>query len=147
MGWWPIDPDTGKSVEGASSGLSRPPDFTLLNAVPGIDDDDAAHYLGDGPWDMVASYVGKIEKLIGDRKRPSEQEAQRLFADRILPPALATLPAESRQRLLRLVEELWGDIDGCYEDDWERPARPAEKKWICRHAVHRLARIGPWQGS
>ncbi len=121
------------------SQLSRPPDRALLNAVPGVDDDDQADYLGDGPWDMVASYVGRIEKVLGGSAPPSAEEARKLLMDRVLPRAMQSLPAASRQRVLRLIEEMWSDIDWCYDEDWERPARPAERKWICESAVRRLA--------
>lgn len=140
MGWWRIDPATGKPAKGAKSRLSQPPDRVLLNAVPGVDDDDEAHYLGDGPWDMVASYVGKIEGVFGRSARPSAAEARKLFLDRVLPKAMQSLRAASRQQILRLIEAMWADIDWCYDEDWERPARPAERKWICEYAVHLLTR-------
>jgi hypothetical protein len=59
-GWWRIDPKTGKPLEQERSKLSRPPDFVLLNAVPGVDDSADASYLGDGPGDMVADAVRQI---------------------------------------------------------------------------------------
>ena len=142
MGWWRIDPATGKPAEGARSQLSQPPGFVLLNAVPGSDDDDEADYLGDGPWDMVASYVGKIEEVLGGSARPTVEEARGLFLDRVLPAAMQSLPSASRQGVLRLIEEMWADIDWCYDEDWERPARPAERKWIGENAVRRLTQYG-----
>jgi hypothetical protein len=141
MGWWRIDPATGKPAEDAPSKLSRPPEFTLLNAVPGVDDDDAAHYLGDAPWNTVFSHVGDIEKLIAGSARPSETEARRLFVGRVLPPSLERLPADTRRTILRVIEEMWADVDGCYDDDWERPATPAEKRWVGEYAVRRLANV------
>lgn len=136
MGWWQIDSDTGKPAE-AHSNLSRPPEFTLLNAVPGVDD-DAAHFLGDGPWDMAASCVDKLRKVIGDSQHLSDDEAWRLFSKRILPDAMQSWPEEARRRVLQLIEEMWANVDGCYEDDWERTARPAERRWIAEYAVRRL---------
>jgi hypothetical protein len=140
MGWWRIDPDTGLPLPEGRSKLSRPPDFVLLNAVPGVDDGEEAHYLGDGPWDMVDDTIREIKALLGDRPRPSGEEARRLFRDRVIPPGLAGLGRGDAERLLRAVEELWADLDDCYEWDWGRPPRPAEKKWLCEAAVEGLAR-------
>jgi hypothetical protein len=137
MGWWRIDPNTGKPAKDAASKLSRPPDFVLLNAVPGADDDTEAHYLGDGPWDMVYSAVTKITNLLKADK-PTAAEARALFMERRLQGSLAKLPPESTAKLLRIVEQMWDDVDGCYDDDWERPALPAEKRWVGENAVRRL---------
>jgi hypothetical protein len=138
MGWWRIDPETGMPAEGARSKLSRPPEFVLLNAVPGVDDEAEAYYLGDGPWDMAAAAANDVGQLLGAAPRPSDDELRRLFLERVLPAALAGLDSRSADRLLQVVDEMWKDVDGCYEDDWERPARPAEKKWVCEYAVDSL---------
>jgi len=87
MGWWRIDPDTGKPLRDGHSRLSCPPGFVLLNALPGVDKDEEAHYLGDSPWDMAYSAVNKIKAVI----------------------------------------TLWKNVDWCYEEVWERPARFAER--------------------
>ena len=135
MGWWQIDPDTGKPAEGAGSKLSRPPEFTLLNAVPGVDDDEATYYLGDGPWDMAGSAVDELRGLIGVSQHLSDDEARLLFSDRRLPVVMQRLPEESRQAILAIVENMWANVDGCYEDDWERSARPSAR---CEYAVRQL---------
>src|SRR5947209_3601707 len=103
MGWHRIDPETGMPLEGGHSKLSRPPEFVLLNAVPGADDDeDGDHFLGDGPWDMASSAVQKVEALIGSTPRPTEDEADRLFLERVLPQSFASLPPDSAEAILRL---------------------------------------------
>jgi hypothetical protein len=140
MGWWRIDPETGKPAERGRSKLSRPPGFVLLNAVPGADDSEEAHYLGDGAWDMVDDTVRQIKELLGERPRPSEEEARRLFWDRTIPPSLSALGRQATRSLLKLVEDMWADLDDCYDWDWNRPPRPAEKKWLCEGAVEGLAR-------
>src|SRR5262249_32203518 len=128
MGWWRIDPETGKPLKEGRSRLSRPPGFVLLNAVPGVDQDEEAHYLGDGPWDMVASTVDEIGGLIISMQRPSADEVRKLFLDRVIPQGFVRLNSEAAESLLRAVDELWKSVDWCYEDDWERPARPAERR-------------------
>jgi hypothetical protein len=40
MGWHKIDPKTGKPAKNSPSALSQPPDFVLLNAIPGVDDNE-----------------------------------------------------------------------------------------------------------
>jgi hypothetical protein len=141
MGWWKIDPYTGMPAEGAKSSLS-PPGAVLLNAVPGADDEEGAHYLGDGPWDMVASYMGKILEDLGAAAPLSDSEARTLLMGKAWSPRLEALPRGVRGRVVKLVEELWADVDWCYDEDWERPARPAERRWVCEYAVQRLTQKG-----
>lgn len=135
MGWWKIDPETGKPLANARSALSRPPEMVLLNAVPGVDDEETACYLGDGPWDMASTMPGEIEEVTGDAIRLSDDQLRDLLLRRAVPPAMATGQPEIGPRLLQVVDAFWSDIDGCYEDDWERPARAAEKRWVCEYVV------------
>jgi len=134
MGWWRIEPETGMPARESSSKLSRPPDFVLLNAVPGIDDEEEAHYQGDGPWDMAYSASDVIKKVLGARQLPTVEETRELFLNRTVPTSLAELA----DPLLQAVDEMWKDVDWCYEDDWGRPARPAERRWVAEYAVWRL---------
>src|SRR5262245_27586364 len=94
MGWWRIDPATGEPAKDAQSSLSRPPEFVLLNAVPGADDDEEACYLGDGPWDMAASVADEIRSVIGDDVSLTDQEARSLLLEKRLSPRLAKLGEE-----------------------------------------------------
>jgi hypothetical protein len=120
-------------LEGSSSSLSRPPDFVLLNAVPGVDDDAEACYLGDGPSDMVSTLPGEVAEVVG--RSWSADEVRRLFLESRLP---AGIGATEGKELRSIVQAFWDDIDGCYEDSWERGALPAEKRWVCEEAVARL---------
>jgi hypothetical protein len=133
MGWYRIDPNTGLSLATPSS-LSKPPDFVLLNAVPGADADDAACYLGDGPWDMGSGFVTELRELLAKDDPLTREEASRLILDAAVPPRLRAAGGT----LCRAVKAFWADIDGCYEDDWDRPARQAEKRWICENVVQQL---------
>jgi len=141
MGWWQIDPETGEPLKDDHSRLSRPPDFVLLNAVPGVDKDEEAHYLGDGPWDMAYSTVDKIKPLIIGMQRHSEEEVRMLFLDRVIPKTFVDLKPEAADSLLRAVDELWKHVNWCYQEDWERPASPAERRWVCEYAVERLMKV------
>src|SRR5262249_811118 len=147
MGWWPIDPETGECVKDARSRLSRSPEFVLLNAVPGVDASESTHYLGDGPLDMAYSLSCEIKELLSNTQPPAplptKAEATKLFMDRVLPPNRSGLGVETTERLLQLVDETWADVDECYEFDWDRAARPAERKWVCEYAVQRLTEPGP----
>jgi hypothetical protein len=135
MGWWKIDPETGMPLKDAPSALSRSPEFVLLNAVPGVDDEETACYLGDGPWDMASTVPGELQAVTGDALSLSDEQLRDLFLRRVVPPSVAGSPSEIGAHLLRVVDAFWRDIDGCYEDDWERPARPAEKRWVCEYMV------------
>jgi hypothetical protein len=143
MGWWRIDPATGKPARESSSKLSRPPNFVLLNAVPGVDDEQEAHYLGDGPWDMAYLAVQRIRKVLGARQPPTAEEARGLFLNRAIPASLGKIAPRLAARLLEAVVGMWKSVDGCYEDDWERAARPAERRWVAEYAVKRLTTAEP----
>jgi hypothetical protein len=145
MGWWRIDPATGKPARESRSKLSRPPDFVLLNAVPGVDDEEESHYMGDAPWNMACSAVDEIKELIGALQLLSADEARALFLDRLFPARLAGLAPEAASQLLQVVEEMWKDVDWCYQEDWGRAARPAEKRWVGEYAVRRL--LEEWKES
>ena len=138
MGWWRIDPATGHAAEGVASALSRPPDFVLLNAVPGADDAAGACYLGDGPSDMVSTMPAEVAGILGGPAPWSAGEVRELFLHGCVPPGVGV---DVAPKLRAAVDEFWGDIDGCYEDDWGRPAGSAERRWICEELASRLARI------
>jgi hypothetical protein len=135
MGWWKIDPETGMPAKDARSALSRPPEFVLLNAVPGVDDDEAACYLGDGPWDLASTVPDEVEAVTGAALSLSKEQLRDLLLRRAVPPSVAAGRPEIGARLLQVVDAFWKDIDGIYEDDWGRPARPAEQRWVCEYAV------------
>ncbi|HZN32193.1 MAG TPA: hypothetical protein VFB80_00190 [Pirellulaceae bacterium] len=133
MGWWKIDRATGQPIAGEHSALSRPPELVLPNAVPSVDDDEADCYLGDGPGDMGSGLPAEFEAAIGDGRSLTDQQLRDCLLGRVVPQSLA----DRRPQLLQLVEAFWLDIDGCYEDEWGRPARPAEKRWICEDVIER----------
>ena len=136
MGWWPIDPATGMPVEDASSSLSQPPDFVLLNAVPGVDDDAEVSYLGDGPWDMASTLPAELAAAMGGPLTWSAEEIQGLFLEDRIPAG-----AEGKADELRaIVSAMWRDVDSCYEDDWERPSNASEKKWVLQYAIDSMKR-------
>ena len=96
---------------------------------------------------MAYSLSCEIKYLLANTQPPTplptKAEATNLFMDRVLPPSLSGLGAETTERLLQLVDETWADVDDCYEFDWDRAARPAERKWVCEYAVQRLTEPGP----
>ncbi len=93
MGWWKIDPNTGGPAEDGQSKLSQPPDFTLLNAVPGVDDEENATYLGDGPLDMASTLLDELDSVLGGRFQMSGDEFRALFSSALCPSAPVVLAA------------------------------------------------------
>lgn len=136
MGWWRIDPLTGAPLRDSPSRLSRPGDVVLLNAVPGVDDDDGACYLGDGPGDMAFAGARELAGLLGDSRRLDADGVRQLLGTGLLPRAE---PAQ-RTAIERCVKAFWADIDDCYDFDWGRPARPEERRWIVEYVVAAMAR-------
>jgi hypothetical protein len=135
MGWHKIDPKTGAPAKDAHSKLSQPPDFVLLNAVPGADDNDADCYLGDGPWDMASTVPAEIKEVIGDLSQLSDEQIRELLLRRVVPSSVGGDKSDIGVKLLHVVDAFWSDIDSCYEDDWDRPAKPDEKRWICENVL------------
>src|SRR5262245_51285612 len=129
MGWWRIDPETGMPAKDAASRLSRPPEFVLLNAVPGVDDDSQAHYLGDSPWDFAADTARQVKALLGASESLSAEEVRRLFLDRV-PPERLRGSGPKAAKLLQIVEAMWADVDDVYQEEWGRPTRAAERRWV-----------------
>src|SRR4051812_26973236 len=109
MGWHRIDPETGMPLKEGRSKLSSP-EVKLLNAVPGVDHDDAACYLGDGPWDMSSSMPAEIGAVTGDALRLSDEQIRDLLLRRVLPPGVAP---ETGTELLRVTDAFWKDINSC----------------------------------
>ena len=134
MGWWKIDPSTGDPI-GQPSALSDD-QVILLNAVPGVDDDSAAHYLGDGPLDMAYSLSNELREALGDSTRVSAVDALKWLLDGVSLAELSEAGMDDEE-IRRLAETFWSDVDSCYEDDWDRKALPAERRLIAQHAVER----------
>lgn len=125
MGWWKIDPETGMPTKDTSK-ISRP-GSVCLNAIPGTDNDPDAYYTGDSPWDFAIDAAEQLRGLAGASAQFSAEEVIRLFFDRIVP---AWIDPGKASGVLRIVDLLWADIDDIYEEDWERKARPSEKRIV-----------------
>jgi hypothetical protein len=134
MGWWKIDPSTGAPL-GEPSAYSDD-DVILLNAVPGVDDDGEAHYLGDGPLDMAYSLSNELREVLPDPSEVSAVEALRWLLDGAPLAALADSGMAAAE-IQRMAKEFWDDVDSCYEEDWDRKALSAERRFIAQHAVDR----------
>lgn len=119
------------------SSLSREPDFVLLNSVPGADNADDACYLGDGPSDMISTMPGELAAIVGPAASCSADDLRALFEHSRVP---AGVNADQAAQLEASIKSFWAGIDGCYEDDWDRPALPAERRWIAEEAVGRIVR-------
>jgi hypothetical protein len=141
MGWWKIDPETGEPAKDKPSKLSKPPDFVLLNAVPGTDDKAEAHFLGDGPWDMSYSAAQELMEQFPDVVRLSLNALSALLMEGVVPAELASAGQHVVSKVLQLIKEFWADIDWCYKEDWERPARPAERRWVCDYFLEKIDRF------
>jgi hypothetical protein len=141
MGWWKIDPETGKPATDGHSKLSNPPDFVLLNAVPGADDEVDAHFLGDGPWDMAYSAAQEMKKHFPGVVRLSQQALTKLLMGGVMPPDIVRAGPPVVSNVSQTIKEFWADVDWCYQDSWERPARPAERKWVCDYFLEKIDRF------
>jgi hypothetical protein len=119
MGWWRIDPETGMPVP---SGGENP-------------EDAGACYAGDTPCDAVSYSVDDLQEVLGEDEEFSPEEAASLVFDRVVPDWVD--PAKAAD-VLRVVDEMWAEVDGCYEEDWGRKARPPERRVAGEEAVRYL---------
>src|SRR5262245_50685116 len=122
MGWYRIDPETGKPLPDTYSRASTP-NLLWENAFPGVDDDPGAFYFGDAPMEMADGAADDAEAILRGRVQPTEAELAALFTDRRIGGSLCGLSPDEVASLLRIVAEFWENIDWCYKQDWLRPAR------------------------
>lgn len=134
MGWYRIDPETGMPLPETYSRASTP-NLLWENAFPGVDDDPDAFYFGDGPMDMADAAADDAEKILRGRVQPTEADLEALFAERRVGDSLTGLTSGEVESLLRIVAEFWDNIDWCYEEDWDRPAREPERRQSMAWAV------------
>src|SRR5262245_32443543 len=137
MGWWRIDPETGMPAKDAASRLSRPPEVVFPNALPGVDGDSQAHYLGDSARGFAADTARQGQALLGPAESLSAGEGRRLFLDRV-PPERLRGSGPKAAKLLQIVEAMWADVDDVYQEEWGRPTRAAERRWVGEYAVRSL---------
>src|SRR5262249_42651148 len=143
MGWWRIDPDTGMPQQDSRSKLSTP-DWVLLNAVPGVDDEQEAYYLGDFPCDCAADMADELAAFLRRHRLlcPTLEELMALVLDGVVPPSFSPVGKRPVKELLTSQDELWAAIDGAYQEDWGRPARRRERAAACREYLERLTKPG-----
>lgn len=135
MGWWKIDARTGMPLS-AGSALSTS-EVTLLNAVPGVDDESAASYLGDVSGDFASDLA---KQLLGILKgQPfTAAELRELMLHSIAPAGWSD---ELTAEMFAAIDLFWRDLDSAYDDDWSRGANDAEKHWTCEYVVEALERL------
>jgi hypothetical protein len=130
MGWWKIDVVTGQSIPDQPS-LASSPDVIVLNAIPGTDDSPLASYLGDVSGDFASDLAGQLCTL--PTLQPlTESELRELLLLAIAP---ANWTDELAGQAFDFVEAFWKDLDSVYQDDWERPANEAERRWTAEYVV------------
>jgi len=140
MGWYRIDPTTGDPLPHTYSNPSTP-NFRLENALPGVDDDPDAFSFGDEPMDMADWAADDAAAVLPSRVRPTEAELTALFTDRRIGGSLGGLTPDEVASLLRIVDEFWENIDWCYGEAGDRPAREPERRQSVRWAVGRLCTV------
>lgn len=130
MGWWKIDPATGQPLPNEPS-LASSPDVVVLNAIPGVDDLPQASYLGDVNGDFASEQAKELIALMGTASL-NDAELRELMLLSIAP---ANWPDALVTRALASVDAFWRDLDTAYDDDWERPANEAERRWTTEYIL------------
>jgi hypothetical protein len=140
MGWYRIDPKTGRPDHAARSKLSTP-GFGILNAIPGVDDDSEAYYLEDLVCDSAALMTEQLRRFLNDNKLqcPPVEQLLALFLDGVVPPSFTAADPQQLAGLRQELVEMWQDIDADYRDAWGRPARREERWAACGEYLERLA--------
>ena len=118
MGWWQIDPATGMPLRTSGKDPAQ------------VDE----CYTGDSPWDAAAGSMEELRELVGDAEFTPD-EAKRLVFNRIVPDWVD--PGDAAE-VLRIVDAMWDEVDDCYEESWERKAKPLEKRVAGEQAIWSL---------
>src|SRR5689334_23137400 len=112
MGWWKIDPKTGEPLKDSHSAVSTP-EVAVLNAIPGVDDDEQTCYLGDGPWDMASTLPAELIAATDAVTHLTRRQIRDLLLRKVVPASLNGF----RTALFKVIDAFWADIDSCYQDD------------------------------
>lgn len=121
MVWWRVDPQSGE------------PEGEFLAPIGG-----SCVYLDDSAVDAAGDAATEIEASFGASRYFSDEEVRGLLLDRV-PPASVRPSSEDAAELLRLVDDLWQLVDGCYQEAFGRAATPDERDLLFRYA-HSLLR-------
>lgn len=133
MGWWKIDPKTGKSPEKGRGSKLSPPGMELLNAVPGVDDAPGNHYLGDTNWDFAADLAKQLAGPLLAGQAPLTDEGLRDLLLNSFGPG--EWPEDVAARVFEAVDLFWRDLDAVYQEDWNRSTTEPEKRWTAENVV------------
>lgn len=131
MGWWKINTPSRGQIDPTHVTGSR-----LLNAVPG-EDTCENHYNGDEPADSMGVALDEVLALMGiPIPRPGSDEtvsgvSKQQILDLFLHLKVPERFTDNGEQLLAVVKETWREIDGQYEEEWNRPPYPEERMGIC----------------
>jgi hypothetical protein len=84
---------------------------------------------------MASTMPAEIKGITGKDCQISDDELRELLLRRVIPAGVGGRGSDITAKLLQSVDAFWKDIDSCYEDDWERPSAPVERRWICEYVV------------
>jgi hypothetical protein len=136
MGWWKVESTTGMPLRNGKSKRSADR-CVVLNALPGVDDDKNACLIGDGPLDMIDVAIAKIRPLIPTGVQIPHSEWMQLATKKQVPTSLKS----STKDIKHIVVALWDNVYGCYEDDWDRKPRLAERVVLTNRFVDGLSKM------
>lgn len=134
MGWWEIDPLTGRS-KSATAGASG--DGQQEAAAELID--EGQHLMGDSPLDVIDDRAAALRKSFGPQTQFGPAQV-RAITD---PNRVSELPDLVRP----IVERFWNELDEVYRDQLQRPPTGAERHWCREGLISRLTESSARSGG
>ena len=126
MGWWKCNEHGGIDWENKPTG--HPGEHSLINAIP---DRDSAedYYNGDAPADAMYVPAAILRSWFENREpKPTCEQLTKLFIEKHVDLIFRHI---SKDKLFKLVDKTWKEIDAIYIEAWGRPAYPEERAYIC----------------
>jgi hypothetical protein len=114
--WWRVAPQSGERLDGAVAKSDSP-----------------TFYLGDGPLSAASLAALAIEAGFNPARHFSDDEVRRLWLDREVPASVRPY-ADASEELLQFVNDMWQEVEDCYQRAWNRPPNSVERRLICEYA-------------
>jgi len=125
MGWWKCNEHGGIDFKNKPSGNDGE---SLINAIPGRDTTED-YYNGDSPADAMYLPIAIIKSwFINRQPKPSKDQLVKLFTEKVTDNVFKHI---DKDKLNKLVDITWREIDAIYNETWGRPPYPEEKYFVC----------------
>lgn len=121
--WYEIDPDTGDEIRFAGE---KP-------------DDPCKCYFDDGWVDAIRDEAWSFHEYISAFPRPSLDDLAAFVIDGDVPPSFSRFETAKIEGANEAFEAFWDGVDAEFAESFSRPATRAERYWIAKPELDRMA--------